>query len=328
MMIAFLNGEFIPLSQASLPVWDYGFTMGVTLTEQLRTYRGKVPLLRFSLDRLQRGLETLEITLPESRSQLEDLVSELVRRNQSQVDQDIDWSIGISVTPGLHAARAPVEGRPFKGNQEETGLAIHSPRPTLLLYALPLQYHWAGSYQEGVALQTVSVREIPPTSIPRHLKTRSRIHYYLAEQQASRKAPGSFALLQQLDGSIAEGTTSSLGLVEGNGLVFPPEEDVLASLSVRFLEEVLCPQLKIPVRRAPLSLTQIYEADELLWLSTPSAVLPVKSVDGRAIGRSAESPPSWPLFQRLIKAWSDRVGIDIVEQAIKGKTGNKSNKSN
>lgn len=309
-MIAFLNGEFVPLSQARLPVWDYGFTMGVTLTEQLRTYRGEVPLLRFSLDRLQRGLRTLEIELPESREQIEDRVRELVRRNRTGVVKDLDWSIGIAVTPGIHAARAPVgEGR------EVVGDAVQTSRPTLLIYALPLQYQWAENYSAGVALQTVSVREIPAASIPRHLKTRSRIHYFLAEQEASRQAPGSFALLQQLDGSIAEGATSSLGLVEGEGLVFPPYEDVLASLSVRFLEEEICPLLKIPVRRAPISLQQIYQAEELLWISTPSAVLPVKSVNGRLIQASTKSNPVWPMFQRLIKAWSDQVGLDIVGQA-------------
>ena len=48
-MIAYLNGEFLPLVDAKLPVWDFGFTMGVSLTERLRTYSGLLPLLDLHL---------------------------------------------------------------------------------------------------------------------------------------------------------------------------------------------------------------------------------------------------------------------------------------
>jgi len=334
-MIAYLNGEFVPLQQATLPVWDYGFTMGVTLTEQLRTYGGAVPLLSFSLDRLFQGLDRLKLQLPETREQLGELVRQVVNQNRNSVaGETVELSIGIAVTPGAHLARSPIRAGDLQGSGGVLPL-----RPTLLIYALPLSFEWGERYTEGVLLQTVSIREISGHSIPRQLKTRSRIHYYLAEQEAQSLQPGSFALLQQADGTVVEGTTSSLLVVEGGSLLAPPVADVLPSLSVRFVEEILAPKLGIPFHRAPLTLDRINQASELLWLSTPFAILPVRGVNGREIGDGeigdgeigdgeigdgeigdgeigVESAKArWPMFQKLIAAWSGEVGVDIIGQA-------------
>lgn len=286
-MLAYLNGKYIPYAQAAIPVGDYGFTMGVTVTEQLRTFHGTPHLIEQHLARLDQGLKLTGI---EKQNQLLEIANELTAKNFAELDSKSDLSLGICVTPG--ESRGPRS-------------------PTILIYNLELPYaNWAHQYTQGLKLTTVKTREIPGTSIPKQLKCRSRMHYYLAELQASQQQPGSRALLLDQSGNVAEATTASVVMINDGEIVAPPETDVLPSLAYEFSVK-LAAKLGIGVTRRTISLAELTKADEALWLSTPMCVLPVTEVDATKIGLGEPGP----VFSKLISAWSDSVGLDIIEQA-------------
>lgn len=286
-MLAYLNGQFIPYSQAAIPVGDYGFTMGVTVTEQLRTFNGSSHLIEQHLARLSEGLKLVGI---EPQDQLAGIAQEVTAKNYAQLDSNSDLSLGICVTPGTR-------GKPNN--------------PTILVYNLELPFaNWAHQYAEGLQLTTVEIREISGNSIPKQLKCRSRMHYYLAEQEASQRVPGSRALLLDQSGNVAEATTASVVMVNDGQIIAPPESDVLPSIAFEFTAK-LAAKLGIKVTRQSISLDQLKDADEVLWLSTPMCVLPVTAIDNSKVNHGQPGP----MFSKLISAWSDAVGLDIVKQA-------------
>ncbi len=290
-MLAYLNGEFIPYAQAAIPVGDFGFTMGVTVTEQLRTFNGVPHLLEEHLKRLREGLKLTGIELPERLGQI---ANELTKKNFADLNPGSDMSLGICVTPG---------------NSRPSSAAKNA--PTVLIYNLELPFaNWAQQYSQGIQLTTVQTRELSGASIPKQLKCRSRMHYYLAELEASQRAPGSRALMLDYAGNVAEATTASIVMIKGDEIIAPPEADVLPSIALAFAAE-LGSKLGIQLTRRPISLAQLKDADEALWLSTPMCILPITSIDQTKIGKGEPGP----VFSKLILAWSDAVGLDIIEQA-------------
>ena len=295
-MIASLNGQLIPLEEATVPVWDYGFTMGVAVTEQLRTFRGKLHQLQPHLQRLEYGLSVTGIELGFSIEEIGAIATEIAQKNYDEPPSNSDLSVSICVTPGPHTVRAPD--------------SIETNRATVLIYALPLDYSWSQCYQTGVKLSTVQVREIPESCLPHGLKCRSRIHYFLADQQAEQKQPGSKALLLNIDGSVAESTASSIVMVRDRTIIAPPCDQVLPGVSFQYIEHELAGNLNLSIDRQVISLDDMKTADEILALSTSFCILPVTELDGTPVG----SGQPGKIFDDLIREWSNRVGVGIVAQ--------------
>ncbi len=306
-LVAWFEDRFVPFHEVAVPCWDYGFTMGVAITEQLRTYAGKLPLMDRHLNRFVAGAAAIDIQI--DRQRLAYLIQETVQRNQSgspmATEFGGEFSVNVVVTAGDHAARLP---HPAGANTQGSGRSLVGHR--LLITAIPLQNHWQGVAQTGVKLVAVNRPEIPSICLPKQLKCRSRMHYYLAEREASRLRSGSLALMRDLNGCYLEGTTASLVVsIEGH-LVAPPVADVLPSISVQVLEEVISPKLGLPFQRRAIDQTTLANADAWYWLSTPFAILPVSEI---AIFDRAGQPM---IIQRepgkqygdLLTAWRDQIG--------------------
>src|SRR5262249_20880402 len=104
--IAYLNGQLIPAAQASVPVYDAGFVLGATVTEQLRTFGGELFRLPEHLARLKTSLETAGIQPRESLTDLAEIAGRLVAHNFPLADREDDLGLCIFITPGPYAAMA------------------------------------------------------------------------------------------------------------------------------------------------------------------------------------------------------------------------------
>ena len=80
---AYLNGRFLPASQASVSVWDGGFVQGTTVAEQLRTFGGKLFQLQAHIERLARSLELVGIDPGLSLQRLAEIAQELAAANHA-----------------------------------------------------------------------------------------------------------------------------------------------------------------------------------------------------------------------------------------------------
>lgn len=137
------------------------------------------------------------------------------------------------------------------------------------------------------------------------------MHYYLADREAAARQPGARAIVLDQNGHVAEATTANVVIYrEDEGLVSPPQEDILAGVSLGVLKE-LAAVLSIPFSMRSLTVDEFRGADEVLLTSTSICVLPIVACDGKPIH---DGKPG-PIYQRVLTAWGQRVGVDIAAQA-------------
>jgi branched-chain amino acid aminotransferase len=294
--IAYLNGHLLPASQATLPVFDAGFVLGATATEQLRTFRGELFRLPEHLQRLHRSLEIIGVKPSESLADFADIAQRLVRHNYPLVDPADDLGLCVFVTPGPYAAMA-------EGHRAGPTVGLHT-------YRLPF-FLWAKMYAAGVSLATTPIQQIPHDCWPSELKCRSRMHYFLADRQAAASHPGSRAVLHEAGGNLTETSTANIiAYFAAEGLVSPPKSQVLPGISLQVVRE-LAGRLEIPFVERPIKPADFACSEEAFITSTPNCLLPVTQFDGARIGHGKPGK----IYQQLMATWNELVGLDIAHQA-------------
>jgi branched-subunit amino acid aminotransferase/4-amino-4-deoxychorismate lyase len=179
-------------------------------------------------------------------------------------------------------------------------------------YPLPFRL-WSKYYRTGQALEVVDVRQVSAQNWPLEIKCRSRMHYYRAGQQARRSNPEATALLLDERGHVSETPIANIVLYfAAEGFVSPRPPSILPGISLAFLQQ-LADQRQIPFLHRDIKVDELLKADEILLTSTPYCILPVTRVNGHQVGQGSPGK----LFSRLIGDWSERVGCDILAQAVK-----------
>lgn len=299
--VAWLDGRVMARDAFALPAGDAGFVLGATVTEQLRTFRGRLFLPQPHAERLHNSLRLVGLA---PRIAIDDLLAAadgVARHNHAVLaamatgGPPSDLGLVIFVTAGdLAAQHGGRSGSPRAG--------IHS---------FPLAFGlWASAYQEGLALRSVAVTQVPEGCWPLAAKVRSRLHYFLADREAAAAEPGARAILAHADGRISETSTANVAVVRAGRIVVPPATDALPGVSLAFARG-LAERLAIPWQERSLREADLATADEILLTSTPSCLLPATRFDGRPVGSGTPGP----VFHRLLAAWSEAAGIDIAGQA-------------
>ena len=171
---AFLDGRFIPQSAARIPVYDAGFMLGATVSEQLprsaANCSGCRSIWRGSKSRSPSSGRNCRWRLPNWATSPSNW-----SRNHELLAEGDDLGLSMFVTPGPYATLA--------------GRDVATSGPTVGLHTYPLPYQlWREKYTSGERLVTPQIRQVPPECWPAQLKCRSRMHYYLADKEAGRAA--------------------------------------------------------------------------------------------------------------------------------------------
>jgi branched-subunit amino acid aminotransferase/4-amino-4-deoxychorismate lyase len=301
--VAWVDGRLVPRVEASLPVGDAGFVMGATVTEQLRTFDGRLFLPDEHLRRLEESLAIVGIAPPISVAEVGRAAAHVAAHNHAVLatrrpggaGPGPDLGVVIFMTPGDLPAQH--EGR---GNA-----------PRAVIHTFPLAFSlWATAYEAGVTLRTVDVRQVPESSWPLRAKVRSRLHYWLADREAHAAEPGARAILAHADGRISETSTANVAVVAGGAIHSPPASDALPGVSLGHARRLAEAQ-GLVWHDGRLTAADLAAADEILLTSTPSCILPVTRFDGRPVSHGRPGP----VHARILAAWSRDVGLDIAAQA-------------
>ena len=296
--LVYLNGRFLLAAQAQLAYWDAGLVLGATVTEMTRTFRHQPYQLDEHVHRLFRALGVLGLDIGLSATALTDLSRELLAHNAGLVEDATELGLVQFVTAGEYAAYAA--GRPPR-----TG-------PTVCMHTFALPFHrWADKLRHGTHLLTPSIRQVPPQSWDPAMKCRSRMHYYLAEQEVHHRDPEASALLLDLAGHVTETSTGNFLMVERGVLISPPTTYTRPGVSRATVIE-LAGELGIPFAERDIPLAEALATDEVFLSSTTYCLMPVTRINDTRIG---DGQPG-PVFRRLLAAWSQRVGVDIGRQLV------------
>ena len=215
-------------------------------------------------------------------------------------DQDEELGLIHFVTAGEFAVYAGSAG----GSSAMT--------PTICAHTFRMPFAlWAEKMRNGQHLVTPSTRHVPPQCFDPKMKYRSRMHYYLADIEARQVDPDAAALLLDLDGNVTETSGSNFLIVERGAVVSPTTRNILPGISRATVME-LCDRLEIRFRERDFQVYDVMNADEAFTASTPYCLMPVTRINGAPIG---DGKPG-PIFRRLIRAWSELVGLDIEAQIL------------
>jgi branched-subunit amino acid aminotransferase/4-amino-4-deoxychorismate lyase len=294
--LAFLNGNLLPQSAASIALNDAGFIFGATITDLCRTFRHRLSRWEDHLARFRQSCQLAQIGLRMSDAKISHRAQELVAHNASLIYEHHDLALVLFATPG------PIGY--YLGQRAEVG-----DDPTFGMHTFPLPFtRYRPWIEQGVYLITPSVRQIPAAGIDPHIKHRSRLHWWLAQHQAGRDAQ---ALLLGLNGHVTETASANFLLISDGTVVSPPREAILGGISLQMVTE-LCGRLGIPMVHRPISLDDCYAADEALLTCTSYCLAGARQINDRVL--------RWPgpMLQRLLEAWNAEVGLDIHAQIMAG----------
>ena len=298
--VVYWNGCFVPESQARVSIYDSGLVMGDMAFEVSRTCGRRPYRLEDHLRRLYQTLASLDIdpgiTLPE----LADVTLATLAYNLPTEPDDVDWNIIHNVSRGPHPA--------FRAAFAEGEL-----RPTVIVSCYPLVEKLAAladAYTHGVDLAIAQQRALPGSVLPASLKTRSRLHYQLANLDVARRHAGAVPVLLDPNGQLAETTSGNLFLVRGGELCTPAAANVLPGITRQVVLE-MAREMRISVHECDLTPDDARLADELFVTSTSIGILHARSFDGVPIADGSAGP----VTRRLRAALAADAGIDFAAQA-------------
>lgn len=300
--LVFLNGNLVPASQAHLAIFDAGIVLGATVTEMTRTFWQRPYRLDEHLDRLFRSLKYTRMDIGMTRDALGAASRELLSHNAKLIDSEDELGLIHFVTAGEFPVYAGSAGRSARTT------------PTVCVHTFPMPFElWAEKLDKGAHLVTPSIRHVPPQCYDPKMKYRSRMHYYLADKEAQLVDPDASALLLDLAGNVTETGGSNFLIVERGTIVSPTLVNTLPGISRETVIE-LAKQLGIPFEVRDIQVHSVINADEAFTSSTPYCLLPVTKINGLAIGDGRPGP----VWRKLMTAWGELVGIDVVQQMRDG----------
>ncbi|MCC7292785.1 MAG: D-amino acid aminotransferase [Phycisphaerales bacterium] len=256
--IAYVNGVFCPMEQATVSINDRGFQYGDSVYEVIAAYGGRPFRMADHLHRLGTSLSALRIELDLTTLKIESLVREGLTR--CGFDEAMAY---IQITRGV----AP-----------RTHIAPPGIKPTVVMTFRPLPQVSAPAKEHGVALMTAA--EIRWAMC--YVKATTLLPNVLTRMDARA---GGFhdAIFVAPDGDVREGTSSNVVMVRGGRLVFPCRDASILH-GVTLLTVTQCAEhLGIACEERPVHIDELRAADEMFLTSTTEEVLPVTSLDGRPI---------------------------------------------
>jgi D-alanine transaminase len=274
--IVYLNGEYLPLAEAKIPVLDRGFIFGDGVYEVIPAYGRALFRLREHLARLDHSLRAVRIANPLDTAGWTALLESMVARNPWD-----DQSVYLQVTRGV----APRTQEFPKGEV----------RPTVFVMANPLKMPTAEQRTNGVAVVTRDDYRWRRCDI----KSVSLLANCLLRQEAEDVGAVETVLVR--DGNVKEASTCNVFLVK-NGVVLIPPKDNLILHGITFdLAIELARAAGIPLETREVTLAELYAADEVWLSSSAREVLPVTTVDGKRIG----SGKPGPVYARMHQLFQD-----------------------
>lgn len=258
MTIVYLNGEFKPLAEASINVLDRGFTFGDGVYEVIPVFNSKVFRFDEHIQRLERSLKALYMVNPLTKNEWRIIFEQLI-----DALEETEQSIYLQITRGVTE------------RDHDISLAEH---PTVFAMSRPIVKKDLSSgisaiTHEDIRWQYCDIKAITllPSVLLRHK----------AKEQGAKEA----ILIR--DGYITEGAASNVFIVEGNTVYTPPKDQhVLPGITRDLLLELLSKN-KIECVEAPVTLEQLFRADEIWVTSSTWEIVPVVELDSNPVGNGS-----------------------------------------
>src|SRR5689334_6407237 len=233
--LVYIRGQLVPADQARVSIHDFGIVLGATITDLVRTFNQQAYRLEDHVRRFYDSCKYARIAPPISARETTEITRQLVQHNAKEVGPDAELAVVYFITPG--------ENFVYAGSAASGGAKLV---PTFCIHTFPMPFHLCRRFFEtGLHLVTPSTRHVPPECVDPKIKNRSRLHWWLAEQEAHLVDSGAMPLLLDFQGNLTETSGSNFLLVKNGTVHSPTPRNILLGVSRKVVIE-LCHKLAIP----------------------------------------------------------------------------------
>ncbi len=288
---AFIDGDYVPIAQAKIPILDWGFLRSDCTYDVVHVWGGRFFRLDHHLDRFARNVEALRLQLPLGRDEITAVLMRLMRLT------------------GLREAYVELictRGAPPKGSRDPR-------RCQNQFYAFVIPFLWIATEEQrarGLHVHVSLIPRIPPQSVNPRIK-----NFHWGDMNRALfeafEAGCELPVLVDYDGNISEGPGFNLFMIK-DGVVTTPEGTCLDGITRQTALDLLAEQ-NVKLVIGAFSPDQLRAADEAFITSTAGGIVPVTRIDHRPVGDGEPGPVTTRLknlyWERHDEGW-DGTPID------------------
>ncbi|PPK72793.1 D-alanine transaminase [Methylobacter tundripaludum] len=269
----YLNGQYLPLTEAKVSVLDRGFLFGDGIYEVIPAYSGKLFHFEDHMERLENSLSSIRLVNPHERAQWLEILTPLL-------DAGRDQSVYLQITRGVSDKR----DHAFPEKVTPTVFAMCSD-------IVPL-----ANLESGVKAISIDDSRWELCNI----KATTLLANILLRQQAVEKGCAEAVLVK--DGYVTEGAASNIFAVIDGILITPPQgTEILPGITRNVILDI-ARQNGIPYSEEIISLDALQTASEIWLTSSTREIVPVVQLDNEPIA-NGKPGPIWEAMNQLFQAY-------------------------
>lgn len=257
---AYLNGQYVPISEAQISTQDRGFLFGDGVYEVIPVYNKTLFYFDEHLQRLKNSLAAVSIKNPHTDAEWQALLNGLIEKHDWQ-----DQFLYLQVTRGIQMQRDHMPADCLE--------------PTVYAYTNPLKPVAAEIVENGIKVVTLEDIRWLRCDVKAITLLPNVMMKLAAKQQGADDA-----ILVSPEGFITEGTASNMFMVKGNQLITPPNSNKILPGITRLVLEKLAKSHNIELIEKQFTQTELEQADEIWLSSSTKEALPVCRLNGNAVG--------------------------------------------
>jgi branched-chain amino acid aminotransferase len=277
--VAWIEGEYMPASEARISLFDTGFGHSDLTYTVAHVWHGNIFRLGDHIDRVFDGAQKLRLQSPLSKEEVEEVTKRCVSLSQLR-----ESFVNITITRGYGAR---------KGEKDLTKLTSQ-----IYIYAIP--YLWAFPPEEQI-FGTSAI-------VPRHVRRagRNTVDPTVKNYQWGDLTAASFeakdrgartAILLDSDNCVAEGPGFNVVMVK-DGKLASPSRNALPGIT-RLTVKEMAAEMGIEFTLRDITSRELYEADELIAVTTAGGITPITSLDGEPLGNGEPGPMTVAIRDRF-----------------------------
>jgi len=287
-IVAWMNGRFLPLTEAKIPVMTHGFLYGTATFEGIRAYWNEEQEQLYGLKmldhfkRMSRSAKVLLMKLPMSPEELVALTVDLLRQNGFRQD--------TYIRPTLYKST------------EAIGVRLHGLEDGFVLFAVPFGEYIA--IDRGISAQVVSWRRNSDQALPARAKiVGGYVNSAFSKSEAVLNGYDE-AIVLTVDGHVSEGSAENLFMIRDGKLITPPvTDDILEGITRYGLMQLAREEMGTEVVVRTIDRSELYSADEVFLCGTGAQISPVVEIDHRSVGNGEVGP----ITRRIAELYFDTV---------------------
>lgn len=266
--IAFINGDYVPIGEARIPLLDWGFLRSDANQDTVSVWNGVFFRLDDHLERFSRNIARLRMTGDYDAAARRDILFQCVRKTGFR---------------NAYVQMIMTRGQPPVGVRDPRRCANQ-------LYVFCVPYIWVATPERqkvGLHLHVSGTRRVPPESVDPTIKHFHWLDFEMGLFEAY-DAGADTVLLTDSDGNATEGPGFNLFAVK-DGVLTTPDRGVLDGMTRRTVFE-LCDETNLACRAHALPVAALRTADEVFLSTTAGGLIPITVIDGMQVGDGAPGP--------------------------------------